>query len=64
MQNELEEEKQIKNAVIDLLHHGKEVNDTSLSESTGISIERLKQHHDSIQTMLNRLKKMRTPNSI
>jgi len=59
--NEVLEEKQIKNAVIDLLHNGEEVTDTALSEATGLSTLRIKKHSESIKSMLSKLKKVRKP---
>ncbi|MFC2074392.1 hypothetical protein ACFLR3_03980 [Campylobacterota bacterium] len=64
-QNEALEEKQIKNAVIDLLHNNQEVTNTAISEATGLSLLSLEKHTDAINTMLSKLKKVYTsPNFI
>jgi len=61
--NEVLEEKQIKNAVIDLLHKNEEVTDDALVKLTGLSTSSIKKHHEAINTMLNKLKKVyTTPN--
>lgn len=59
--NEVSQEKQIKNAVIDLLHNDEEVTESAISEATGISISRLEKHSESIKSMLGKLKKARLP---
>ncbi len=59
--NEVSQEKQIKNAVIDLLHNDEEVTESAISEATGISISRLEKHSESIKSMLGKLKKVRLP---
>jgi hypothetical protein len=62
--NELSEEKQIKNAIIDLLHNNEEVTDTAISKATGIATSRLEKHSHSIRSMLSKLKKVRLPGSM
>ena len=64
IENELSEEKQIKNAVIDLLHSGEEVTNATIAKSTGLSISTIDKHSESIKAMLNKLKKVRLPSSI
>ena len=57
------EEKQIKNAVIDLLHKNEEVTNDTLSKTTGLSTSSIKKHSEAINTMLSKLKKVyTTPN--
>jgi len=62
--NEVLEEKQIKNAVIDLLHNNEEVTGTTLSKATGLSPSSIEKHSEAIRAMLSRLKKIRTASSI
>jgi len=62
--NELSEEKQIKNAIIDLLHNNEEVTHTAISKATGIATLRLENHRESIRSMLSKLKKVRLPGSM
>jgi len=62
--NEVLEEKQIKNAVIDLLHNNEEVTDTALSKATGLSQSSIEKHSEAIKSMLCKLKKIRTASSI
>jgi len=62
--NEIVEEKQIKNAVIDLLHNNEEVTDTALSKATGLSLSSIEKHSEAIKAMLCKLKKIRTASSI
>lgn len=61
--NEAVEETKIKHAVIDLLHYNKELTHEAISEATGISVENIKKHNESIKSMLAKLKKIHnTPN--
>jgi len=52
------EEKQIKIAVIDLLHNNKEVTYDAISKATGMSTFSVKKHSESIKSMLTKLKKV------
>ncbi len=61
---EVSEEKQIRNAIIDLLHNNEEVTDAAISKAIGISTMRLEKHSESIKAMLSKLKKVRTPSVI
>jgi hypothetical protein len=56
--NEAAEEKQIKNAVIDLLHYNEKVTHEAISKATGISVLNIDKHSQSIQSMLAKLKKI------
>ena len=58
--NEIQEEKQIKNAVIDLLHNNNDVTHDAISKATGISMASIQKHNASIQSMLSKLKKVHT----
>lgn len=58
--NEVQEEKQIKNAVIDLLHNNDDVTHDAISKATGISMASIQRHNASIQSMLAKLKKVHT----
>ncbi len=62
--NKVSEEKQIKNAIIDLLHNGEEATLDAISEATGLTQSSLEKHSESINSMLGKLKKMRTPGSM
>ncbi len=54
------EEKQIKNAVIDLLHNNDEVTHDAIARATGMSLASIQGHSASIQSMLAKLKKSHT----
>lgn len=59
----LTQDKQIKNAVIDLLHHNEDVTHAALSKATGLNLVEVQHYSDAIQTMLTKLKKVHlTPN--
>jgi uncharacterized protein YerC len=58
--NEVQEEKQIKNAVIDLLHNNDDVTHEAISKATGISMASIQKYHASIESMLAKLKKVHT----
>ena len=58
--NEVLEEKQIKNAVIDLLHNNEKVTHDAISKATGISALSIKKQSESINSMLTKLKKIHT----
>ena len=58
--NEALEEKQIKNAVIDLLHNNEKVTHDAISKATGISLLSIEKHSKSIESMLTKLKKVYT----
>lgn len=58
--NEALEEKQIKNAVIDLLHYNEEVTHEAIAKATGISVVNIQKHSASIESMLAKLKKIHT----
>ena len=58
--DKLSQEKLIKHAIIDLLHHNKDVTHSSLSKETGLSLSEVEKHHDSIKSMLGKLKKIQT----
>ncbi len=62
--NEVLEEKQIKNAVIDLLHNNEEVTDAALSKATGLSPLDIEKHSEAIKAMLTKLKKIRSADAI
>ena len=59
--NEEQQMQQIKHAIIDLLHDGKEVTHEILTQTTGLSLERIEHYSEDIASMLSKLKKMRTP---
>jgi len=52
------EDKQIKNAVIDLLHNNEEVTYEAISKASDISPTRIERHNESIEAMLSKLKKV------
>lgn len=54
------EEKQIKNAVIDLLHNNDEVTHDAIAWATGMSLASIQGHSASIKSMLAKLKKSHT----
>lgn len=58
--NEALEEKQIKNAVIDLLHYNEAVTHEAIAKTTGLSIANIRKHSTSIESMLAKLKKIHT----
>lgn len=58
--NEALEEKQIKNAVIDLLHYNEEVTHEAIAKVTGITVVSIQKHSASIESMLAKLKKIHT----
>lgn len=57
MINQHEEEKRIKNAVIDLLHFGETLTYDSLSNKSGLSKTIIKKYENLIEAMLLKLKK-------
>lgn len=58
--NKALEEKQIKNAVIDLLHCNESVTHETIAKATGISLASIRKHSASIASMLAKLKKIHT----
>ncbi len=60
MNNLDQEAKQIKNAIIDLLHFNEAVSLETIAEKSGLKLTRVKEHRRSIDAMLDKLKRLRT----